>query len=195
MNVLFFKTPAELRKWFQENHLKEQEAWIGFYKKKLGKEGITWQQTVDEALCFGWIDGIRKKLDEDSYCNRITPRKKRSNWSEINIKRIQELMEADLVSEQGKHIFFNRDLNKQKSYSFEQEQIAFSNNFLKKFKANKIAWNFFEAQTISYKKQATWYVISAKQIATQQNRLEILISDSENQLHIKQLRRIKAEPK
>jgi uncharacterized protein YdeI (YjbR/CyaY-like superfamily) len=195
MNVLFFKTPAELRKWFQENHLKEQEAWIGFYKKKLGKEGTTWQQTVDEALCFGWIDGIRKKLDEDSYCNRITPRKKRSNWSEINIKRIQELMEAGLVSEQGKHIFFNRDLNKQKSYSFEQEQIAFPNNFIEQFKANKIAWNFFEAQTNSYKKQATWYVISAKQIATQQNRLEILISDSENQLHIKQLRRIKAEPK
>ena len=191
MNVLFFKTQAELRIWFQENHLKEQEAWIGFYKKKLGKEGITWQQTVDEALCFGWIDGIRKKLDEDSYCNRITPRRKQSNWSDINIKRIQELIAADLVTEQGKHTFFNRDLTKQKSASFEQEKIAFPEKFTKQFKSNKIAWKFFDTQRNSYKKQATWYVISAKQEATQLIRLQILINDCENHLPIKHLRRTK----
>lgn len=191
MNVLFFKTQAELRIWFQQNYLIETEAWIGFYNKKSGKQTIAWQQLVEEALCFGWIDGIRKKLDEDSYCNRITPRRKRSNWSDINIKRIQELIAADLVTEQGKHTFFNRDLTKQKSASFEQEKIAFPEKFSKQFKVNKIAWKFFDAQTNSYKKQATWYVISAKQEATQLIRLQILINDCENHLPIKHLRRTK----
>lgn len=192
MNVLFFKTQAELRKWFQKNYLKETEAWIGFYNKKSGKQGITWQQLVDEELCFGWIDGIRKKIDEDSYCNRITPRRKSSNWSNVNIRRIRELIEAGLVNEQGKQVFHNRDLRKQQSASFEQEKIEFPEHFTGKFKANKAAWKFFDAQTNSYRKQATWYVISAKQETTQQKRLEILINDSENSLHIKPLRRNKS---
>lgn len=195
MNVLFFKTQAELRKWFQKNHLKEDEAWIGFYNKKSGKEGITWAQLVDEELCFGWIDGIRKKIDEESYCNRITPRRKRSNWSNVNIKRIGELIEAGLVSEHGKHVFHTRDLTKQKSASFEQEKVELPSNFLKQFKANKIAWIFFEAQINSYKKAAIWHIISAKREQTQQKRLETLIADSENGHHIKHLRRIKPEKK
>ena len=102
MNVLFFKSSSELRNWFQKNYLKEQEAWIGFYNKKSEKQSITWTQLVDEALCFGWIDGIRKKIDADSYCNRITPRRKRSNWSNNNIKRIEELIELGLVTEEGR---------------------------------------------------------------------------------------------
>lgn len=191
MDVLFFKTQAELRKWFQKNHLKESEAWIGFYNKKSGRQGISWKQLVDEALCFGWIDGIRKKIDEESYCNRITPRKKRSNWSNVNIKRIQELIDADLVSDHGKNVFNTRDLTKQKSASFEQETVEFPTKYLKTFKSNKIAWKFFEAQTNTYKKQATWYVISAKQEETRLRRLEILINDSKNLLHIKPLRRNK----
>jgi uncharacterized protein YdeI (YjbR/CyaY-like superfamily) len=195
MNVLFFKTQAELRKWFQKNHLKEDEAWIGFYNKKSVKEGITWAQLVDEELCFGWIDGIRKKIDEESYCNRITPRRKRSNWSNVNIKRIQELMDAGLVCEQGKHVFHTRDLTKQKSASFEQEKVELPSNFLKQFKANKIAWIFFDAQINSYKKAALWHIISAKQELTQQKRLETLIADSENGHHLKHLRRNKPEKK
>ncbi|MFN8297031.1 MAG: YdeI/OmpD-associated family protein [Chitinophagales bacterium] len=191
MDVLFFKTQAELRKWFQKNHLKESEAWIGFYNKKSGKQGISWQQLVDEELCFGWIDGIRKKIGEDTYCNRITPRKKRSNWSNVNIKRIQELMDIGLVCEQGKHVFHTRDLTKQNSASFEQEKVEFPDIYLKTFKANKVAWKFFDAQTNTYKKQATWYVISAKQEETRLRRLEILINDSKNLLHIKPLRRNK----
>ena len=195
MNVLFFNSQQELRKWFQKNHLIEQEAWIGFYNKKSIKQSITWTQLVDEELCFGWIDGIRKKIDDESYCNRITPRRKRSNWSDINIKRIEALIELDLVTEQGKHVFHTRDLTKQKSASFEQEKIEFSPKHIKQFKTNKTAWKFFEMQTNTYKKQATWHVISAKQEITQQKRLEILINDSETGVHIKHLRRNKPEKK
>ncbi len=189
MEPIFFKTTAELRKWFQKNHLKEKELLVGFYKKSAGKGGITWEQSVDEALCVGWIDSVRRKVGDDSYCNRFTPRKKSSNWSDVNIRRIQELMEAGLVLEAGKHTFFNRDLRKQKSASFEQEKVEFPIAFLQQFKSNKEAWKFFEAQTNSYKKQATWYVISAKQEVTQLKRLEILIQDSETGIHIKPLRR------
>ena len=191
MNVLFFKTQAELRKWFLKNHLKETEAWIGFYNKKSGKQSITWSQLVDEELCFGWIDGIRKKIDEERYCNRITPRKKRSNWSDFNIKRVQELINTGLVHEQGKHVFHTRDLTKQKSASFEQEKVEFPPAYLKKFKSNRTAWKFFEIQSNTYKKQSIWYVISAKQEETRLRRLEILINDSKNLLHIKPLRRNK----
>ena len=191
MAALFFKTPAELRKWFQKNHLKEKELLVGFYRKGVNKESINWSQAVDEALCVGWIDSIRQKIDDESYSNRFTPRKKSSNWSDVNIKRINELIDAGLVLETGKKTFENRDLRKQKSASFEQEKVEFSSQFLKQFKANKKAWTFFEAQTNSYKKMATWHVISAKQDTTQLKRLQTLIDDSENGVHLKHLRRTK----
>lgn len=191
MNVLFFTTPSELRNWFQVNYLNEQEAWIGFYKINTNKPSITWIQLVDECLCFGWIDGIRKKIDDESYCNRITPRRLSSNWSHININRINELIELGLVTNEGKQLFYNRDLRKQKTASFEQEKVEFPINYLKQFKSNKIAWKYFDAQSNSYKKQATWYVISAKQIETQQKRLHMLINDSEIGIYIKQFRRKK----
>lgn len=153
MHVLFFKTPAELRKWFQKIYLKEQEAWIGFYNKKSNKQSITWQQLVDEALCFGWIDGIRKKIDEESYCNRITPRRKSSNWSDINIKRIQELIALGLVTEEGKFIFLNRDVRKQKSASFEQEIVEFHSHHVALFKKNKKRLLFLRRKPNPIKKQ------------------------------------------
>ena len=189
MNIHFFKTQKELRNWFQRNYLKEQEAWIGFYNKKSEKQSITWAQLVDEALCFGWIDGIRKKIDADSYCNRITPRRKRSNWSNINIKRIEELIELGLVTEEGKQIYYERDISKQNSSSFEQENVELPAVFIKQFKTNKPAWKYFDARPKGYKKQAIWYVISAKQEATRLKRLQELIVDSENGIHIKLLRR------
>jgi|JI10StandDraft_1071094.scaffolds.fasta_scaffold24068_6 uncharacterized protein YdeI (YjbR/CyaY-like superfamily) len=189
MNIHFFKTQKELRNWFQRNYLKEQEAWIGFYNKKSEKLSITWTQLVDEALCFGWIDGIRKKIDADSYCNRITPRRKRSNWSNINIKRVEELIELGLVTEEGKQIYYERDISKQNSSSFEQENVELPAVFIKQFKTNKPAWNYFDARPKGYKKQAIWYVISAKQETTRLKRLQELIVDSENGIHIKLLRR------
>ena len=189
MNIHFFNTQKELRYWFQKNYLKEQEAWIGFYNKKSEKLSITWTQLVDEALCFGWIDGIRKKIDADSYCNRITPRRKRSNWSNINIKRVEELIELGLVTEEGKQIYYERDISKQNSSSFEQENVELPAVFIKQFKTNKPAWNYFDARPKGYKKQAIWYVISAKQETTRLKRLQELIVDSENGIHIKLLRR------
>lgn len=184
-----------MREWFQKNYLTENEVFVAFYNKASGKKSITWYEAVGEALCFGWIDSVARKIDVDSHCNRFSPRRKRSNWSDINIKRIEELIEKGLVTEEGKQIFYNRDLTKQKSASFEQEKIEFPADFLKKFKVNKIAWQFFDVQTNTYKKQATWHVISAKQEETQLRRLNNLIIDSENQIHIKHLRRIKPEKK
>lgn len=195
MDVLFFSTPSELREWFQENHLKEQQVWIGFYNKKSGRKSITWKETVDEALCFGWIDGIRKKLDDHSYSNRLTPRRKKSNWSDVNIARIEELIELGLVTETGKHTYYNRDTSKQKSASFEQEKVEFPPAYLKKFKTNKNAWKFYERQSNTYRKQSTWYVISAKQEMTRLRRLEQLIEDCENGIHIQPLRRTTIKPK
>lgn len=195
MDVVFFKSSSELRKWFHKNHLTSTELWVGFHRKQTGKQVFTWPEAVDEALCVGWIDGIRKKVDEESYCNRFTPRKKSSNWSNVNIKRIQELMEAGLVLEAGKKTFETRDLRRQQSASFEQEKVEFTPAYLKKFKANKNAWKFYEAQTNTYKKQSAWYVISAKQEETRLRRLDLLIYDSENGIHIKPLRRADTKPK
>ena len=185
-NIQYFKTQADLRKWFQKNYLKEKEVYIAYYKKATGKQTIVWSQAVDEALCFGWIDGVAGKIDEESYCNRFTPRRPKSNWSDINIKKIQTFIELGLVTEEGKNLFYNRDLRKQKSASFEQEKVEFPAKYLKKFKANKVAWKYFDAQTNTYKKQTAWYVISAKQEVTQLRRLEILITDSENGVRLKQ---------
>lgn len=189
MTPIYFKTSEDLRKWFQKNYLNEKEVFVAFYNKASGKKSITWYEAVGEALCFGWIDSVARKIDIDSHCNRFSPRRLKSNWSDVNIKRIEDLIEKGLVTEEGKQIFYNRDLTKQKSASFEQEKVEFSVEFLKIFRTNKIAWHFFEAQTNSYKKQATWHVISAKQAETQLRRLDILINDSENHIHIKQLRR------
>jgi uncharacterized protein YdeI (YjbR/CyaY-like superfamily) len=194
MKPLYFKTQAELRKWFEKNYLSEKEVFIAYYKKSSGKQSIVWAQAVEEALCFGWIDGVAAKIDEESYCNRFTPRRPKSNWSNVNIKRIQELMEAGLVLEAGKKTFETRDLRRQQSASFEQEKVEFTPAYLKKFKANKNAWKFYEAQTNTYKKQSAWYVISAKQEETRLRRLDLLIYDSENGIHIKPLRRADAKP-
>src|SRR5689334_11217570 len=105
MDVLFFATPDDLRKWFEENHDKATEQWIGFYKKSTGKPSITWEQLVDQELCFGWIDGIRKSIDAESYANRITPRKPRSTWSAVNIKRVEELTKLGLMTPAGLKAF------------------------------------------------------------------------------------------
>lgn len=186
---LFFKTQVELRKWFQKNYNKLTEAYIGYYKKGTGKASITWPQSVDEALCVGWIDGVRKSLGEESYMIRFTPRKKTSIWSAVNIKRINELMEQGLVNEAGKAIYEYRKDHKSKVYSFEQDNVEFDKKQLATFKKNKKAWAFFNTQPPSYRRPATWLVISAKQEATRERRLAQLIADSEAGLRIKELRR------
>lgn len=186
---IFFAKQSDLRKWFKQNHNKLTEAYIGYYKKDTGKPSITWPESVDEALCVGWIDGVRKSLGEESYMIRFTPRKKTSIWSAVNIKRMGELLEMGLVNEQGKAAFEKRTENKSNVYSFEQGDIKLDKTQEATFKKNKKAWTFFETQPPSYRKPATWWVISAKQDATKAKRLDQLIADSEAGQRLKHLTR------
>ena len=177
MNILFFKTQKDLRKWFEKNHKKEKELYVGFYKVSSGKPSVTWSQAVDEAICFGWIDGIRKSIDEESYRIRFTPRNPKSNWSAINIKKVEGLTKLGLMKPEGLHAFSLRKENKSKIYSYENPAIVFDKSFEKKFKSNKQAWHYFQSTAPSYQKTTTRWVMSAKQEATKLKRLEELIRD------------------
>jgi uncharacterized protein YdeI (YjbR/CyaY-like superfamily) len=187
-DVKFFKTQSDFRKWLEKNHLKVSEQWVGFYKKGSGKPSIDWPQSVDEALCFGWIDGLRKSIDEISYKIRFTPRKPKSHWSNVNIKRIKELMELGLVFPAGEKAFSLRDENRTARAAYEQKSIEFNPEHLKIFKSNKKAWEFFCGEPAGYRKTCTWWVISAKREETRLKRLEELISDSAAGLRLKGLR-------
>jgi len=191
-NITFFKTQAALRIWFEKNHDSVSELWIGFYKKDSGKTAATYKEALDEALCFGWIDGIRKSIDEVSYTNRFTPRKKKSTWSAVNIKRVGELKKLKLMKPPGIKAFEERDANKTNLYSFEQrENPKLPALFVKKFKANKKAWKHFSSQPPWYQRTSILMVISAKQEETKLKRLNELIRHSENETMIPQLTRKK----
>ena len=163
MKPVFFTKAADFRAWLQKNHATANEVWVGFYKKHTGKPSVTYKEAVDQALCFGWIDGIRKSIDDEAYMNRFTPRREGSNWSLVNIKRAKELIDAGLMKPAGARAFAGRDETKAEQYSFERERVTFSAAQLREFKANKRAWKFFEAQPASYRKMMTWWVVSAKQ--------------------------------
>jgi uncharacterized protein YdeI (YjbR/CyaY-like superfamily) len=174
----FFKTPSDLRKWFEKYHDKEQEVLVGFYKKDSGKPSITWPQSVNEALCFGWIDGIRRSVDDLSYTIRFTPRRARSTWSTINIKRVGELTKQGLMMPRGLEAFARRQENRSGIYSYEQRSPELPDPYRRLFKKNKVAWKFFEAQRPSYRKAANWWVLSAKKEETRLKRLDKLIDYS-----------------
>jgi len=178
MKPSFFKTPADLRKWLEKHHHKEVELLIGFYKKGTGKPSVTWPEVVDEALCFGWIDGLRKSIDEESYTIRVTPRKPRSTWSAVNIRRVEELTKQGRMTPAGLATFEKRTENRSGIYSYEQRPETFDPASEKKFKANQKAWGFFEIQPRSYRRAAIWWVISAKKDETRAKRLATLIDDS-----------------
>jgi len=178
LKLTFFKTPSDLRKWFEKNHAVEQELWVGYYKKDSGKPSITWPQSVDEALCFGWIDGIRKRVDEVSYTIRFTPRRARSIWSAVNIKRAGELKEQGLIMPPGLKSFAAREENRSGIYSYEQRSPELPEPYRRLLKKNKAAWKFFEAQPPSYRKAANWWVLSAKKEETRLKRFNKLVDDS-----------------
>lgn len=179
MTPTFFSKQSEFRKWLDKNHKKETELLVGFYKVDSGKPSMTWSQSVDEALCFGWIDGVRKSIDKDSYQIRFTKRKPTSIWSAVNIQKIKELTKQGIMQPAGLASFENRKENKSKIYSYENEEVKFSSEFEKQFKANKIAWDYFQSLAPSYRKPSTNWVMSAKQEATRIKRLKELIDDSE----------------
>src|SRR5688572_25607539 len=179
MIPLFFETPADFRRWLQAHHRTEQELWVGFYKKGTGRPSITWPESVDEALCFGWIDGLRKAVDAERYTIRFTPRRKGSIWSVVNTRRMAELIRARRVRAAGLKAFAAREEKKSGVYSFEQRQPpAFDPALESRFKANAAAWAFFQAQPPGYRKIATGLVMSAKREATRERRLALLIAHS-----------------
>lgn len=187
MTPTFFATQSDFRKWLEKYHNKATELFVGFYKVDSGKPSITWTQSVDEAICFGWIDGVRKSLDNSSYCIRFTPRKPKSIWSAVNIKKVAKLTKQGLMTSAGVAIFEKREKNKTQIYSYEKNSIKLDDTFEMKFKKNKKAWTFFQSQAPSYQKPAINWVMSAKQESTRVNRLQTLINDSEAERKIKQL--------
>jgi uncharacterized protein YdeI (YjbR/CyaY-like superfamily) len=175
----FLATPAEFRSWLEKHHDQETELWVGFYRKGSGKPSMTWPESVDEALCFGWIDGIRKKIDEESYTNRFTPRKPTSNWSATNIKRVEELTAAGRMHPAGLAAFAQRTGQRSGVYSYDQRMTArLHADQERRFRANDTAWAFFSAQPPGYRQTAIWWVVSAKKEETRLKRLATLIDDS-----------------
>jgi uncharacterized protein YdeI (YjbR/CyaY-like superfamily) len=178
MKPKFFKNSSDFRKWLEANHASATELWVGFYKKDSGKPSLTWPGSVDQALCFGWIDGIRKSIDEVSYKIRFTPRKARSIWSAVNIKRAQELSYEGLMQPAGLKAYEAREENRSGIYSYEQRGPELPDQYRKILKKNPHACKFFDAQPASYRKAANWWVVSAKQEETRLRRLDKLIQHS-----------------
>lgn len=181
MKPRFFRTPAEFRAWLTKHHRTRSELVVAYYKKASGKPSMTWQESVDEALCFGWIDGIRRSYGEDAYTNRFTPRRKGSNWSAINIRRVEELKRAGRMQPAGLAAFARRTEAKSRVYAYEQRDLPkFEPELEKLFKANKEAWAFFQALPPYYRKGETLWVNSAKAEATKLRRLAKVIDACQN---------------
>jgi uncharacterized protein YdeI (YjbR/CyaY-like superfamily) len=178
MDPIYFNDQNEFRKWLEDNHNKESELLAGFYRVKTKKSSLTWSQSVDQALCFGWIDGIRRSISQEKYCIRFTPRRPNSIWSNVNIKKVEELTKNGLMKREGLETFNRR--KKSGMYSFENESSQFIENLEITFKSNNIAWEFFLIQAPSYKKTIIRWIMSAKREETRLSRLNKLIKASEN---------------
>jgi uncharacterized protein YdeI (YjbR/CyaY-like superfamily) len=175
----FFATPDELRAWLEANHDSESEVVVGFHKKHTGRPSLTWTESVREALCFGWIDGVRRRIDDDSYSIRFTPRRPGSNWSVLNLRHVEELTRAKRMHPAGIEAFEARTPEKTGVYTYENRHKAkLGPEQEKRFRANKQAWEFFQAQPPGYRKTAIFWVLGAKREETRDRRLAALIEDS-----------------
>ena len=175
----FFPTAADFRAWLHANHARATELVVGFHRKGSGRPSITWPESVDEALCYGWIDGVRRSLDEHSYTIRFTPRQASSTWSNVNIAKVEALLAAGKMMPAGLAAWQRRDPARSGIYSFErQEPAAFDAAMERRFRANRAAWKFFGAQPPGYRRLATHYVLSAKRPETREKRLAALIDCS-----------------
>ena len=179
MDPVYFQNQNEFRKWLEKNHNKESEIIVGYYKVGTGKSTMTWSESVDQAICFGWIDGIRRSVDNERYSIRFTPRRLTSIWSNVNIRKVEELKKKGLMMKPGLEVYNNRRDTKSGTYSFEKEFNELDDNFDRLFKANKIAWDFFIKQAPSYQKTRSLWIMSAKQEKTKITRLNKLIMASE----------------
>jgi uncharacterized protein YdeI (YjbR/CyaY-like superfamily) len=179
MKPVYFASPAEWRAWLEANHNTATEVYVGFCKKGTGKPSLTWSEAVDEAICFGWIDGVRRSVDAERYTNRFTPRKPTSNWSAVNIAKVQALEAAGKMTAAGRAAVERRREDGAAVYSYEQRYEArFEPAGERRFRANRRAWAYWEGQTPSYRASATYWVMSAKKPETRQRRLDQLIADS-----------------
>jgi len=182
----FFPHPADFHAWLEQHHENEKETVLGYFKKGSGKPSITWPESVDEALCFGWIDGIRRRIDDESYTIRFTPRKPRSIWSSVNVARMEALIAEGRVSPAGMKAFEARQENRSGIYSYEQRGVTLDEPYADQFRANNPAWEYFQSQPPSYRKVAIWWIVSAKTESTRLKRLNTLIEDSAAGRRIKQ---------
>ena len=175
---IFFKNTEEFRSWLEINHQTEKEVIVGYYKVATGKPSMNWSDSVDEALCYGWIDGIRKSLDAESYCNRFTPRNPKSNWSEVNIKKVEALIRQGRMKPTGLAAWEKRSEARSGVYSYENKPEQFSPELEARFRENADAWEYFSNQSTSYKRTVMYYVMDAKQESTRFSRLDKLIKAS-----------------
>ncbi|MCX6303585.1 MAG: YdeI/OmpD-associated family protein [Bacteroidetes bacterium] len=184
---VFFATQSGFRTWLAENHDKAAELFVGYYKVGSGKMSMTWSESVDQALCFGWIDGVRQSVDKESYFIRFTPRKPKSIWSAINIKKVEVLTAQGMMNPPGLAAFNLREEHKSKIYTYENEEAVLADIYEKAFKENTRAWSWFQSMAKSYRKTAISWVMSARQETTREKRLNELIRDCEAGRKIKPL--------
>jgi uncharacterized protein YdeI (YjbR/CyaY-like superfamily) len=187
MKPTFFPSPIEFQTWLEKNHSQAQELLLGFHRRDSGKPSITYPEALDEALCFGWIDGVRKRFDESSYTVRFTPRRPGSIWSSVNTKRVGELVKLGRMHAAGQKVFDERDRKRSKLYSYERSTCKLESAYEEKFRANRKAWEFYQAQAPWYRRTTCWWVVSAKREETRVRRLAQLIEDSAHGRRVKQL--------
>lgn len=178
VTAIYFEDPASLRAWFERYHDAEQELILGYYKMASGKPSVSWSESVDQAICFGWIDGVRRSIDEQRYCIHFTPRRAGSIWSAVNIRKVRELKKQGLMTQSGLDAWAARSHERSVRYSYEQKNVQLSPAYEKKLRANAKAWAYFESLAPSYRKPSVWWVMSAKQEKTRLRRLDILIDCS-----------------
>jgi uncharacterized protein YdeI (YjbR/CyaY-like superfamily) len=176
---IYFASLEEFRAWLEEHHERATEVWIGYWKKHTGKPSLTWSQAVDEALCFGWIDGVLRRVDDERHIQRFTPRKPTSNWSAVNIAKVEQLRAEGRMRPAGEAAFALRREEKSGVYSYEQRHLAaFEPEQEERFRAHAAAWEYWSAAPAGYRKMATWWVVSAKKPETRERRLTKLIEVS-----------------
>jgi uncharacterized protein YdeI (YjbR/CyaY-like superfamily) len=186
--VTWFDSPESWRAWLEENHATATEIWLGISKKHV-EGGVSYVDAVEEGLCFGWIDGVTHTVDSDGYAQRFTPRTRTSNWSAVNLKRMEELIAEGRVHPAGRRAWEERDPARAEQYSFEQGEVGFDPTMQAQFEAQPEAWTWFQTQPPGYRRLAAWWVTSAKKPDTRERRLATLIEDSANQRRLKQFAR------
>jgi len=189
MKPVYFRSPADFSDWLDRHGSTVPELMVGLYRKESGRETITYPEAVDVALCFGWIDGVRRCVDQHSYCIRFTPRKARSIWSKINIKRAENLRNLGLMRPAGLKVFEARSHERSGIYSFENAPRELEPVYQRELQRDKRAWAYFQSRPPWYQRTASFWVMSAKKAETRHHRLAILIADSAKGRTIKPLTR------